>query len=353
MNRSILAATTLAVAAAAGSGSIASPKGIPAWYSRLRKPPYQPPAAAFPVAWTTLYGDIAATSAVAIDRFRTTGQHDKARRYTAALGVNLVLNAGWSWLFFGYHKLGASALGAAVLTASSADLARRAGASRSAGRTGPVGVPVVVRLRDRPGHPRLAAQPLRRDECRRCCGFVATCGCTITRPLSPLPQNEEVLACFVLDPRLEASSGRRRLQFLGDSLRQLRDDLDGRLLVTRGRPEERIPRIAKDISASSVHISDDFAPFGRRRDERVRAALGSVPLVATGSPYLVSPGRVTKPDGTPYQVFTPFLRTWREVGWRPPARSGPESARWLDPAQVGIQTVRDPRSRRHTRSGCR
>ncbi|MGF2952986.1 deoxyribodipyrimidine photo-lyase, partial [Mycobacterium sp. THU-M116] len=27
----------------------------------------------------------------------------------------------------------------------------------------------------------------------------------------------EVLACFVLDPRLEASSGRRRLQFLGDS----------------------------------------------------------------------------------------------------------------------------------------
>ena len=25
--------------------------------------------------------------------------------------------------------------------------------------------------------------------------------------------NEEVLACFVLDPRLEASSGRRRLRF--------------------------------------------------------------------------------------------------------------------------------------------
>ncbi len=126
MNKSVLAATTAAVAAAAASGSIASAKGIPAWYSRLRKPPYQPPNAAFPVAWTTLYGDIAATSAVAIDRFRTTGQQDKARRYAAALAVNLVLNAGWSWLFFGYHKLGASALGAAALTASSADLARRA-----------------------------------------------------------------------------------------------------------------------------------------------------------------------------------------------------------------------------------
>ena len=125
VNKSILAATTVAVAVAAGTGSIASPRRVPAWYSRLRKPPYQPPGAAFPVVWTALYGDIAATSAVAIERFRTEGRYDKARRYVAALTVNLLLNAGWSWLFFRYHKLGASALGAAVLAASSADLARR------------------------------------------------------------------------------------------------------------------------------------------------------------------------------------------------------------------------------------
>jgi deoxyribodipyrimidine photo-lyase len=160
--------------------------------------------------------------------------------------------------------------------------------------------------------------------------------------LTAAVDSEEVLACFVVDPRLAASSGRRRLQFLGDSLRRLRDDLDGRLLVTRGLPEEQIPRIAKEIGASSVHISNDFAPFGRRRDERVRTALGSVPLVATGSPYLVSPGRVTKEDGTPYQVFTPFFRKWREAGWRAPARSGADSARWLDPAQLRIKQSKIP-----------
>ncbi|HEX5252693.1 MAG TPA: TspO/MBR family protein [Mycobacterium sp.] len=125
MNRSILAATSLAVAAAAGTGSIASSNAIPRWYSQLRKPSYQPPRAAFPTVWTALYGDIAAASAVTLDRFRATGQHDKARNYTVALAVNLLLNAGWSWLFFGYHKLGASAVGAAALTASSTDLARR------------------------------------------------------------------------------------------------------------------------------------------------------------------------------------------------------------------------------------
>lgn len=130
----ILAATTAGVAAAATAGSIASPKRVPGWYMRLRKPSYQPPGAAFPVVWSALYGDIATSSAVAIDGLRTAGRHDEARRYAGALGLNLVMNAGWTWLFFRYHKLGASAVGAVALTASSADLARRAArADRRAG----------------------------------------------------------------------------------------------------------------------------------------------------------------------------------------------------------------------------
>jgi deoxyribodipyrimidine photo-lyase len=146
--------------------------------------------------------------------------------------------------------------------------------------------------------------------------------------------DHEVLACYVLDPRLKASSGPRRLQYLYDALRELRDRLDGRLLVTRGRPEKRIPRLVKAIEATSVHVSADYSPFGRRRDEAVRDALGDVPLEASGSPYLVSPGRVTKEDGTPYKVFTPFYDAWLRHGWRAPAQSGPKSARWIDPADV-------------------
>jgi deoxyribodipyrimidine photo-lyase len=148
----------------------------------------------------------------------------------------------------------------------------------------------------------------------------------------------EVLACYVLDPRLQASSGPRRLQYLYDALRDLRDGLDGRLLVTQGRPEQRIPNLVKAVDASAVHVSGDFTPFGRRRDDTVRAALGSlhpgVPLEASGSPYLLSPGRITKHDGTPYKVFSPFYDAWRKHGWRAPAQSGPTLAKWVDPADV-------------------
>lgn len=144
----------------------------------------------------------------------------------------------------------------------------------------------------------------------------------------------EVVACYVLDPRLRSTSGPRRLQYLYDALGDLRDRLDGRLLVTQGHPVQRIPLLAKAVGATSVHVSADFTPFGRRRDDQVRAALGDVELIATGSPYLVSPGRVTKADGTPYKVFTPFFDAWRRHGWRRPADSGAKSARWIDPGDV-------------------
>ena len=144
----------------------------------------------------------------------------------------------------------------------------------------------------------------------------------------------EVLACYVLDPRLKATAGPRRLQYMYDALRDLRDQLDGRLLVTRGRPDTRIPALAKQIGASAVHVSADFSPFGIRRDEAVREALGDIALEESGSPYLVSPGRVTKDDGTPYKVFTPYYKAWREHGWRAPAKTGPKTATWIDPADI-------------------
>jgi translocator protein len=129
VNKQTLAATTLAVGATAGIGSVASQPRITRWYSTLRKPSYVPPNQVFPIAWTTLYADIAVTSATAIDRLHATGRDREARNFIVALAANLILNAGWSWLFFKYQKLGASAIGAVVLAASSADLARRTAAA--------------------------------------------------------------------------------------------------------------------------------------------------------------------------------------------------------------------------------
>ncbi|MGV9710923.1 cryptochrome/photolyase family protein [Gordonia sp. NPDC003424] len=153
-------------------------------------------------------------------------------------------------------------------------------------------------------------------------------------PLTEAREAGDVLVCFVVDPRLEKSSGERRLSFLFDSLRELDEKLSGRLLVVRGRPDEEIPRIVDAVDAASVHVSKDFSPFGRRRDAAVADALGDVPIRAVGSPYLVSPGRVTKSDGTPYKVFTPYFRQWRDHGWRTSASSAIDKRKLLDPSDI-------------------
>jgi tryptophan-rich sensory protein len=126
MRISTLAGTAAAVAATAVAGGVASGAVDSVWYAQLRKPPYQPPREVFPVVWPVLYADLAVVSGSTIDHFRDTNQQSEARAYVAALGLNLVLNGSWSWLFFNRHYLAASAAVAAALTASSADLSRRA-----------------------------------------------------------------------------------------------------------------------------------------------------------------------------------------------------------------------------------
>ncbi|CAA9227781.1 MAG: Deoxyribodipyrimidine photolyase [uncultured Blastococcus sp.] len=128
-----------------------------------------------------------------------------------------------------------------------------------------------------------------------------------------------VLPLFVVDPRLFEPAGAPRRQFLRDCLAALQEMLDGALVIRSGNPAQVVPALAAELAATSVHVSADTGPYGRRRDESVERALGDVALVRTGSPYAVTPGRVTKRDGTPFSVFSPFARAWRAHGWRSPA----------------------------------
>ncbi|MDO9485751.1 MAG: deoxyribodipyrimidine photo-lyase [Actinomycetota bacterium] len=134
-------------------------------------------------------------------------------------------------------------------------------------------------------------------------------------------RNIGVLPVFIIDPLLWDSAGEVRRAYLLQSLNSLDDSLKGSLHIRLGDPRVLIPELARSINAASVHISEDFGPYGRRRDAEVDRLLGAVPLVRTGSPYAISPGRVTKSDGQPYRVFTPFYRAWLEHGWRLPAQT--------------------------------
>ena len=143
---------------------------------------------------------------------------------------------------------------------------------------------------------------------------------------------DEVLPLFVLDDALRRPAGAPRLAFLYRCLRDLHERTDGRLRVLTGQPEDVVPRVAREVAATAVHVSSDHAPYGRARDARVAEALGDLPLVATGSPYAVTPGQLLKDDGTPYRVYTPYARAWTARGVRAPALT-PRVVHWTDGGQ--------------------
>ena len=80
-----------------------------------------PPGAVFGLAWTLLYALIAVAAGRALQRVPEEGR----RSYGAALGMNLLLNAGWSWIFFRGHSAALATVEIVALQASNIDLARR------------------------------------------------------------------------------------------------------------------------------------------------------------------------------------------------------------------------------------
>ncbi len=114
--------TSAAVAATALAGGLGTDV-TSCWYQHLVKPPWQPPGAAFGWAWTTLYGLIALASARALEQL---DDPDERRAFVTAFAANLVLNAGWNWLFFKARRPRWALVEILLLEASTLDLTRRA-----------------------------------------------------------------------------------------------------------------------------------------------------------------------------------------------------------------------------------
>jgi tryptophan-rich sensory protein len=83
-------------------GSIFTISAIPTWYATLTKPALNPPAWIFGPVWTTLY----ILMGVAAFLIWKNGLERKDVKVALSIfGVQLILNAFWSIVFFGLHSL--------------------------------------------------------------------------------------------------------------------------------------------------------------------------------------------------------------------------------------------------------
>src|SRR5215471_19234848 len=138
-------------------------------------------------------------------------------------------------------------------------------------------------------------------------------------PLLDAVSDGETIPLFVLDPYFFAPARARelphRIQFLLDSLVELATSLrerGSRLVLVEGKSTEIVPRLVLHWKADRVRAHRWVEPFGRERDRRVRAAIGSKLELYEGE-TLWPPGSLRTSEGRPYSVFTPFAAAFRRT----------------------------------------
>ena len=130
--------------------------------------------------------------------------------------------------------------------------------------------------------------------------------------LTAAAQDGAVIPVYILDDDHagDYKMGGASRWWLHHTLHALNDSLDGKLVVLRGDPVTHLGALAEASGAVSVHWNRCYEPWRIVRDTAIKADLTGLGLVVeshNGS-LLWEPWEVTKADGTPYRVFTPYFR---------------------------------------------
>ena len=164
--------------------------------------------------------------------------------------------------------------------------------------------------------------------------------------LQAAAESGPVVPVFVLDPALLKNLGEHRAGYLRASLVALDRAIGaGRLRLKVGDPGKIIPALACELGAERVWVSGEYTPFANTRDRGVDAALvrAGRKLVAVDSGYLHRPGTITKPDGEPYAVFTPYYRNWGALPVPKVSNAAATEIRWeqASPPEKSVEQALD------------
>ncbi|MEZ4616264.1 MAG: deoxyribodipyrimidine photo-lyase [Caldilineaceae bacterium] len=123
-----------------------------------------------------------------------------------------------------------------------------------------------------------------------------------------------VIPLFILDPTLLDSPwvGEKRLTFLFAGLHALDEQLralGSRLIVREGKPLTVLQTLCAEQQITNIHAERDHSPYAAERDAAVAETL---PLNLYDGVTIRALGTAKKDNDTPYVVFTPYAKRWRD-----------------------------------------
>ena len=124
---------------------------------------------------------------------------------------------------------------------------------------------------------------------------------------------------FIFDTEILSELDKKdaRVEFIHREIEQLSREYathNLHLRVEIGNPVELIPSLAKELKVDHVYSNRDYEPYALQRDKTLYDTLQTEGIGFSGAKdhVIFEKSEVMKGDGTPYTVFTPYSRKWKE-----------------------------------------
>lgn len=134
-----------------------------------------------------------------------------------------------------------------------------------------------------------------------------------------LKNNKNVLPVFIFDSEILSKlddKKDKRVAFIYNAIEKLQADLiqlKSSIQVEFGKPIEVFKKLITTYSIKNVYTNHDYEPYAIQRDKKVLEFLKTknIELHTFKDQVIFEKNEVQKDDGTPYTIFTPYMRKWK------------------------------------------
>ncbi|GAB1403211.1 deoxyribodipyrimidine photo-lyase [Lentimicrobium sp.] len=133
-----------------------------------------------------------------------------------------------------------------------------------------------------------------------------------------LSSNTKILPVFIFDSHIldELPATDRRVNFIYRSIQKLQDDLKRKnreLMVYHGDPVLVFENLFAQYPIQAIYTNHDYEPYAAQRDAQIEqlARKHRAEFYSFKDQVIYEKGEISKPDGTPYKVFTPYAKVWK------------------------------------------
>jgi len=136
-----------------------------------------------------------------------------------------------------------------------------------------------------------------------------------------LKSDHPVLPIFIFDTEIleKLPEDDARVLFIYETLQKMRTTLQNEhnssIALFHGKPIDIYKDLVNDYTINSVFTNHDYEPYAKTRDEAISTFLSkhNINFKTFKDQVIFEKNEVTKSDGKPYLVYTPYMKRWKET----------------------------------------